>query len=265
MSEKDTKLKIIFKYEKGIADKGLLDLYDASVALNGISRTLSIISHAFINGEVRKQGDTVHGAKIYISTPKKGSFIYEALIYIGGVVSSGVFYDFIKYTLNEAVGKFDSTENLSVALAKRIEPTLGELPVVLEHPLLDIHRPIKKEKEITLKVSRPKGEVLASLDSDTYNYLLPKTVNIDYTIIGNVTKYNSLTGWGRFYDIKEKRTIPFCIKPTFTDYERSLITWSLHEHNMQREATVYINARAVKAPNGKVKRYLLNKINNIPF
>jgi len=46
-----SELKINFKYEHGSADTGKLDLYDASVALNGISRSLSIITHAYINGE----------------------------------------------------------------------------------------------------------------------------------------------------------------------------------------------------------------------
>lgn len=264
MIEKESKLKVIFKYEHGSADKGLLNIYDASVALNGISRTLFLITHAYINGEVRKQGDIAHGAEIYINTPKKGSFIYEAIIYFGGVVSSGVFYDFLKYALNEAVGKLDSVESYPKSLADRIEPTIGELPAILESPLYDVHRPIRKDKDMTLKVMRPRGEILANFDKETSDYLLPKTVNITNTIIGNVTKYSAISGWGRFYDRQEKRTIPFRIQPTHSDRERSLITWSLHEHNMKREATLYVTAQAVVAPSGKIKRYIFDKISNTP-
>ena len=260
-----SELKINFKYEHGSADTGKLDLYDASVALNGISRSLSIITHAYINGEVRTHGEAARGAKFYINTPKRGSFIFEAAIFFGGSVVGGVFYDFVKYALNEAVGKIDKTENYSKALLKRIEPTIGELPAVLESPLYDVHRPIRKEYEITLTASRPRGEVLALFDSDTALYLLPTTVDAPHPISGNVTKYNSLTGWGRFFDITEGRIISFNISLDSPDYQRSLITWSLHEHNMGRSGALYLKAKAVVTPSGKIKRYIVKEISNTPI
>src|SRR5690554_7489817 len=79
-------LRIKFHYEHGTADTGRLDLYDASVALNGIARATSIVTHAYLNGEVRTHGDAAHGAKLYVNTPKRGSFVYEAVIFFGGAV-----------------------------------------------------------------------------------------------------------------------------------------------------------------------------------
>ena len=64
--------------------------------------------------------------------------------------------DFVKYAFNEAVGKLDQHEDYSKALAKRIEPTIGELPAVLESSLSDLHRPIRKEHEITLSRQLPR-------------------------------------------------------------------------------------------------------------
>lgn len=86
-----TELKINFRYEHGSANTGRLDLYDASVALNGISRSLSIVTHAFLNGEVRTHGDAARGAKFYINTPKRGSFIFEATVFFGSAIAGGVF------------------------------------------------------------------------------------------------------------------------------------------------------------------------------
>ncbi|MHB9703334.1 DUF7946 domain-containing protein [Alcaligenes aquatilis] len=258
-------LKIRFKYEHGSADSGRLDLYDASIALKGISRSLAIITHAYLNGKVRKHGDHAEGARFYIETPKRGSFIYEATIFIAGSVSSGLFYDFIKHAFTEAVGKIDQEEDLSKALEKRVEPTIGELPAVLESSLQDMHRPIKKEHEITLTASRPRGEVLAYFDYETAEYLEPVTVDWPNVIEGNVTKYNALSGWGRFFDIQQGRTISFKMDVNAPDRERSLITWSLHENNMQRSGTLYLKAKAVVTPGGKIKRYLVEGVDNSPF
>ena len=60
-----SELRIKFHYEHGIADTGRLDLYDAAVALRGIARASSIITHAYLNGEIRTHGDGAEGAKFY--------------------------------------------------------------------------------------------------------------------------------------------------------------------------------------------------------
>jgi len=258
-------LRIKFHYEHGTADTGRLDLYDASVALNGIARATSIVTHAYLNGEVRTHGDAAHGAKLYVNTPKRGSFVYEAVIFFGGAVVGGVFYDFVKYAFNEAVGRLAPDEDHYKALDERIEPTIGELPAVLESSLSDIHRPIRKEPVITMTVARPRGEKLAVFDSNTALYLLPQTVPAPHPISGNVTKYNSLTGWGRFFDAVEERTISFNISLKSSERQRSLITWSLHEHNMGREGRLYLKADAVVAPTGLIKRYNVKKVDNKPI
>ena len=260
-----SELRIKFRYEHGTADTGRLDLYDASVALNGIARATSIVTHAFINGEVRSHGDAAHGAKFYINTPKRGSFIYEAIIWSAGAISGGVFYDFVKYAFNEAVGKIDNNENYSKALAKRIEPTIGELPAVLESPLSDMHRPIRKEPVITMDVTRPRGATLASFDSETALYLLPQTIPAPHPIVGNVTKYNNLTGWGRFFDRLEGKTIPFNISLNSPERQRALVTWSQHENNMGRDGLLYLNADAVITPNGAIKRYIVKEVSDQPI
>lgn len=258
-------LKLKFHYERGTADEGRLDLYDASVALSGIARATSMVTHAYLNGEVRTRGEAAHGAKFYINTPKRGSFIYEAVIFVSGAISSGVFYDFVKYAFNEAVGKFEQADNNYKALADRIEPTIGELPAVLESPLEEVHRPIRKEHKIKLTVARPRGEKLAIFDSDSALYLLPKTIPAPHPISGNVTKYNALTGWGRFFDLVEGRTISFNIPLESPERQKSLITWSLHENNMKRDGKLYLAGEAVVTPTNKIKRYNVKMVDDKPI
>lgn len=260
-----SELRLKFHYEHGAADAGRLEIYDASVALRGIARATSMVTHAYLNGEVRTRADAAIGAKIFIDTPKRGSFVYEASIWTAGALTSGVFYDFIKYAFNEAVGRVQEPDDHSRALDKRIEPTIGELPAVLESPLEEIHRPIRQDREIVLTVARPRGEELAVFDSDSLRYLQPSTVPAPHDISGNVTKYNSLTGWGKFFDLIEKRTVSFSIDLGSPERTRSLITWSLHENNMRRTGLLYLDAEAVVAPTGKIKRYIVRRVSDKPF
>lgn len=58
-----SELKLKFHYEHGAADSGRLEIYDAAVALRGIARATSIITHAYLNGEVRTRAEAATGAK----------------------------------------------------------------------------------------------------------------------------------------------------------------------------------------------------------
>ncbi|MDO8281724.1 MAG: hypothetical protein Q7U10_03720 [Thermodesulfovibrionia bacterium] len=206
----------------------------------------------------------ISGGALYINTPKRGSFIYEAIIFFSGSVTSGVFYDFLKYGFNEAVGKFGNDDYYR-PLNDRIEPTIGELPVALESALDEIHRPIKEDKRIELTISRPRGEELAVFDTHTAQYLMPSTIPAPHVISGNVTKYNSLTGWGKFFDLIEGRTVSFNIDLSSSERQKALITWSLHENNMKREGRLYLSANAVIAPTRKIKRYIVHKVSDSPL
>jgi hypothetical protein len=74
-NDTDVEIRIHFKYDGGSATDGYLDIYDASVALRGISRSIVIFTHAFLNdGEVRQRADHAQGAKIYLHPPVRGSF-----------------------------------------------------------------------------------------------------------------------------------------------------------------------------------------------
>lgn len=260
-----SEIKLKFHYEHGAADSGRLEIYDAAVALRGIARATSMVTHAYINGEVRTRAEAATGAKIYIETPRRGSFVYEAVIWTAGVLTSGVFYDFIKYGFTDAVGKLNQSDEYSKTLQKRIEPTIGELPVALESPLEEIHRPIRQDKRIVLTVARPRGEALAVFDTESLQYLQPSTVPAPHEISGNVTKYNSLTGWGKFFDLIERRTVSFSISLESSERTRSLITWSLHENNLGRTGLLHLSANAVVAPTGKIKRYIVHAVSESPF
>lgn len=51
-------------YHNGDASDGRLDMYDASVSLQGFAKALAITTHALLNdGEIRKKGNTINGAK----------------------------------------------------------------------------------------------------------------------------------------------------------------------------------------------------------
>jgi len=253
-------LKIRFKFENGSADSHVLNAYDAAQALNGIARALNITLHAFLHDEVKKQGDTADGVEVLLTAPKPGSFIYEIAMQFGELVVAGLTYDFIKHAFNEAIGN-DLDDNRNEALRTRIEPTLGELPASLETALLDVHRPIAQSPAMKLTVMRPRGEVLAVFDSESIRQLQPVVVDLDGATFGHVTRYNTLSMWGKLYSLEERRVVSFQVVDELDTAQRALITWSLHQNNVGEPGDIALHARALKSKGSqRVKRYLVSRV-----
>ncbi|OWQ49580.1 hypothetical protein CEE60_19375 [Stenotrophomonas maltophilia] len=221
---------------------------------------MNITLHALLNEEVKTRGDSAQGAVVFISPPRAGSFVYELSIFLGGTISSGLVYDFIKYAFNEAIGN-ELAEPQSRTLQSRIEPTMGELPAALETALLEAHRPISQAPEMTLTVTRPRGEVLVELNSTTINSLQPVISPLNVPILGHVTRYNTISMWGKMYSQEDRRVVSFQILGDLDTHQRSLITWSLHQNNLGHDGTVEIRGRALTSQNSsRVKRYLVESV-----
>lgn len=256
-------------YEHGSADNGQLDLYDASVSLQGLARALTIATHAYVAGEVRYRATTAAGTKIYLEPAARGSFIEAIRIVIDNEVVKGLgygvagnaLYDFIKWALRSGYGAFQEPP---ANIKKRIEPVIGELPVALEQPLQLMHRPIYKNKRITLSLDRARGERLITFDQQSAEALAIVESGPEHDIVGNITRFNVLSSWGRLFDRDEGRTISFKLSEALSPEERQLVTWSLDEVNNDRDGTLYFDVNATRTPSGEAKRYLVTAIRQAP-
>lgn len=263
-----SEVKIVFHYDGGIAADGSLDIYDAAVSLHGLSRALAITTHAFLNdGEIRIRAERVEGAKILIRPPQRGSFqevvtvVFQsgAVEAIGYSVLAAAFWDFLKWTWSEVIGSSVSPTTPTVKrLQDRIEPVMGELVEALEKPLQEMHRPIQRDRDIRLGVHRPHvGEVLR-MDAATLDYVMTSTESdIVRDLSVNVTRYNILSGFGRFYVDDEDRTISFKIADDMTSAQKQLLTWSLDQRNRDFPGKILVDVRRVINARGQVLRCIV--------
>lgn len=265
--------EITFKisYHNGDAADGRLDMYDASVSLQGFAKALSITTHALLNeGEIRKKGNSIEGAKLYINPSRKGSF--EELITIavenpvalsiGTSVIANVFYDLIKWTWSKTLDLAHEPETYQVRqLEQRIEPFLGEMEEALEIPLEQAHRPIKKFDDMVIVLKRQRvGEVI-KLDSDTLRSVSVRTEpEVITDITGNVTRYNILSGIGRFYDDALQHTVSFKMPDEASSSQRRRITWSLHHAQEEGKGKLRLEVKRVVSAKGVIRRYLVQRV-----
>jgi len=261
-------------YHNGDAQSGRLEMYDASVSLQGFAKALSITTHALLNdGEIRKKGHSINGAKIYINPSRKGSFEelitlsieQQAALAIGASVIGAVFYDLLKWTWSKTMEIAYKPETPHVMrLEDRIEPFIGEMEEALEIPLKQAHRPIEQCEEMVVVIKRPRGAELLRFDSETLQSVSVQTEpNTIENITGNVTRYNILSGIGRFYDDELAKTVSFKMPENSTRYQSSLITWSLHNAIDEGQGKLSLSVKRVVSAKGIVRRYLVQGVDKL--
>lgn len=267
----DVSVRIHFKFDGGSASDGALDIYDASIALRGMSRSLVIITHTFLHdGGVRHRADHVAGARILVHPPTRGSydqlativFSAQAVADIGISVVGAAFWEVAKWSYGKVVGRDDPPETpAGRRIAERIEPTMGDLTDALEGAVRDLHRPIQEDREIELDLIRPRVGKVITFNNETLGYISQVIEGDDDLLVsGNVTRYNILSGYGRLYDDRLEQTLPFEVVPTLSRPKRILLTQSLDQSQQQRGGKLLLTAATTRDHRGEIVKYIVKDV-----
>ncbi|MHA7944613.1 DUF7946 domain-containing protein [Formosa sp. 3Alg 14/1] len=268
MNEKEIRINI--RYIGGEADEHKLDLYNASTSLLGISKALAISTQAVISqgNDIRVKGAKIPDVQFFLHPPKKGSFIevisilFEdtAVQALGTSVVVASFWDMLEYSWKIATGQDAIPKTKTVErIIKKNELINDELKAVLEAPLQQVHRPID-DTDLKIQIIRPRTGKVLVLDSSTKNYVYSKNDGgLKENVLGNVTKYNIITGYGRFYSDELEKTVPFNIdKIEMSVEEESLLRWSLYKASVRGgEGKIYLKVQVINDNTKNVKRYIV--------
>lgn len=212
-------------YDGALADNNVLDMYDAARGLAGFQRSLALVAHLVINGEIITQAPSLRGAQILSSTPEEGSWKVTAVI-VGGLftltsapkdTTAGhlVFsvYDYIvKSTLGFHVDLSKSLGAQAEDELKRKKITHEKLDSLMEKTessIAEMHRPIIASKtasraRLDAFIGRePAAQVGPLMTPITYDYL-STTIRHEHTttIKGIVSSFNINTFKGRLFHLR---------------------------------------------------------------
>ena len=265
-------IKFRIKYEGGDADQNRLELYDAGVSIHGIARSIAISMHAFLNkGNIRSRVEKISGAKIYIHPSKQGSFEELILIAITSDMASNIglsvvasaSWEFIKWSWAKATGQHveEPTSRYAKKILKNNEDLESDLAVALEKPLAQFHRPLASNQDMKISVTRNQTNDSIVFDQNTYAYVETTTESsLSHNILGNVTRYNILSGNGRFYDDKLEGTISFGLDNEVSPQEKQILTWSMDQRNKGNDGKILIDANRIVNRRGETKRYIVVEV-----
>jgi hypothetical protein len=265
MSEKKT-LDIVIRYDGSTADSGQLNLFQAAESLDGIARVINVIAHAFSNdGEIRERLTAPEGAETYLTAAKKGCFEETVTVVfdsstvekIKPSVIVGNFWDFLTASIAAAIGReHDPNTPMVRKITEKNITFFEEIAEELENSLLRLHRPIKSKGADTITFYRPKVGDAITLDKSSLVYVSVRDQESELSYWhGNVTKYNSLTGYGRIYLDEAGETIPFKIERFNENISaRRAATASMNDREHEEGGKRRVGAFAVRNATGNLKR-----------
>lgn len=266
-------VSLILRVEGGVADEGLLDVYDAANTITGLARAVNLVAHAFSNNEeVRTKNQSAKGAQAFIHSSKKGCFEEQVDIRfgekivkkIGVTVLVNVFWDYLSWTLSSSVGVEYEPQTpyvKKIASKKEKELFIHEVADALESPMYLIHKAIMSDEKVKIFFNRPRvGDALA-LGNDTLDYVTVREIQADSEyIVGNVTKVNVLSHFGRLFSDEEGKVVSFALAHPDDHRLKGLSLKSMQEHNDGLPGKVHLRVKKVVSANGVVKRYIVEDI-----
>ena len=269
--------RIKIRYTGGLANENSLPAYDGATSIDGMTRALHIVTHAYMTGEVTSRATALKGATILLKPARQGSFVYDLIVLMeanpattGAAVGFGgpMFYDFLKTAFKRATGALDAEpETASLKkLYQRKEPIgpkrppvdFDELSETLEGSLQDAHRPIGQEGTIKkISIGTPRQELMV-FDENTKDWVNTREEAVGLEVLrGNITRYNSLSRNARAFVDQLGRVIPIRPDGDFPAGDLAFLTWSLHGSTIGTRNKLDMRARRVSSASGKVKRLLL--------
>lgn len=273
-------LDFVLSYTGGLAEQNEIDFYDAARAMMGFQRSLALVTHLVLNGEIIAQATALKGAQIISSAPEEGSWKVAASVAIAiftigsvgrdspiGYITTSVF----DYVLLNSMGfhvdynKTFQEQYHDYLSSKKITPEkLDSLTEKVETSIADIHRPLYASQTATTgriesivghSAPRKIGPDMSVL---TYEYLSTNIVSDnEETIIGVVSSYNMNTFKGRIFVYTEERPIPFELNEGARSRRNiALITESLRANASgtdEHEGIIEMRGYRVESKSGRLK------------
>jgi hypothetical protein len=172
------------------------------------------------------------------------------------------FWDYLIYSWSSAVGIESpaGSSHLQKLVAKDADfgYVIGD---ALESAMQDVHKPIVRDPVAKIYLERPRIGDVITFDKTTLAYVTTRTEKTStYDIVGNVTRYNVLSDFGRLYSDAEARVISFKLAKPEDAKAREQVVRSMQDHVQGRPGKLRLSVSEVLSSLGEVKRYVVHAI-----
>lgn len=252
-----------------------ISAYDASQALYGIARSVTIVTNYVVNGRIIKQAPKATNFDVKVEPPRAGSFEFVIPV-VGltvtatdllGVASAGVLgnftYDLLKHLYRRATGQREEIKNDKLRGVIASKPgDIDSLADAIDDDVVRFHRPLDAKNIQIFKIYGGNNH-FGDFNHATYDYAkTSERGGSEENFEGNVASFNANTRNGRFWVDDEERTIAFNedrhVK--LTNEEKGLLAWSLNEYAHGRDGKLILTGFPLRSRQGSLKRIFVTRV-----
>lgn len=268
-------MELDVRFGGGLAGReNKIPAYDGMISLQGITRSVLIISNYVVEGRVRRRDFGQVPLQFNLLANRPGSFdtLFEIVWQGAGVVAAtlgpamaaNLLTDLLKYGYYrltgverrdpESVQRLEESRGGDLqALVEAIEPSVRGAHTIINHGVVNIN--------IT------SGETnIAKLDRRTKEYVWDSAINNRVRAkLFSVASFNANTGGGRAYDTEERRTIPFELVNEADRASVNALLRSISSYTIKRRlgddlaSAVALQYTSVDAVDGRIKKIRVHK------
>lgn len=261
------------------ADRNVLPAHDGAQSLEGITWSLSLLSNYMASGQVRHRGNLDNRIKLYISPPRRGSFITDVVLFvtqpenifltsvIGTYTVSTVgntMNSIISYAFKKVCGINNDEEEQDLRRLRKLPS--GDIEANLDaiEPSLKRAHTVIGEGANKLIIARSRTPII-ELNGQTKAYV--KTdIQADYEsehMVG-VGALNVNQGSGRVYIDKIGKTVPFNVVKEPDQGTYTTLSWSLDRYARGMPSSILIRCIEVYSIDDRIKRLIVIGARKLP-
>lgn len=284
-------IEFTLRFEGGLADDALVDLYDVSEAIRGFNRSLALTTHLVLNDEIITQAPALRGANIFSSIPEEGSWKFTAIIVAGAYTLltaptdtplGHLMHSAYDYVISETLGfhvDYDQSLGQQIEGLREEDPAhnldqnrFDSLIEKCEPAVKTMHRPIAFSEtasmaNISSTTGLTKRNLSHPLSRMTFEYIDQTFVSEHPEIFeGMISSYNINTFKGRIYVPDLNRPVPFELREEARDgVSVSAITRSLTANARQRfnlGSRIHLRAFKNESRTGRLKGLQVIEVGN---
>ena len=271
------------KFEGGLADQHKIPAYEGTKSLEGISRSILIVSNFLVEGRVRRREFGQVPLTFNMIAHRPGSFatIYEVayqaavigapvLGELAGGVATNLLSDLLKTVYRRATGQPDVDTPESVEELE--EERGGDVAALVEavEPAVRLGHNVINYGVININVNQGSGDRSSNLvefDRRTKQYMWESVIDNKIRVkLFSIASFNANQGTGRAFDLEEGRSIPYELSNDVDRKSIETLLDSIGSYARRRRlgdnlrSGVILQYTSVNAADGRIKKIRILKV-----
>jgi hypothetical protein len=259
----------VVKYSGMDADQHRLPAYEAGVSIQGIARSVTMVTAYLATGRIRRNAPFDSEIDVFIRPLRPGSLdtVYQIVSQVDPVITLGnitlgvtsiFIYDTKKLVFNRVTGHHIQPQSPELLELERLRRgDISALEDAVEPALVQAHRIIGAGSN-NIVIFGDHNRIVFNGQTKEYINASEVEQNVNQKRV-SIASYNANQRTGRLYDFEFQKTVPFSLARDASQKSAVAIARSLTRYAGDQDSNLEIVFQKVVAPDSRIKKYIISR------